>query len=680
MRQITLEILRHGPAHNQLLSPLSQYLALCENHAAVTLQLPFEHNQFLHRLRALSYQLGTESRDFQIRDTSQVLGALLGNVPGLIAELNREPAATGRQPAFSSRRPEERFTHLRIISSASELALLPFELALTPNGFPGAGQSLLLQSQEPICLTREVRRVADDYPNWGKDPRVLFVSAAPSDVPPIPFEAHLSALKGILDPWVRYSDNTQDRDARLEEHLVVLQNATCEGIERACATGQFTHVHILAHGMQYADGFDFRFGLALHDSQDPMGKADIVSAERLATMLRPAQHPGFGGLACPMVVSLVSCESSALGSVAGIGASLAHALHSAGVPIVVASQFPLSIAGSILLTNILYAGLLWGEDPRIALHDLRRQLHSRFPQYHDWASVTAYVSLPRDLERRYSELQISQTMRSMEVAMNYADRATAKFISRESYRQTEMLTDEQKATVLKDARSRIETGRKRLEHLVERVKGEKGRVLGLLAATEKRCAEVYFYFSRKGQAPAETLAWPKLLEHAHRHYWQAFLQDRHNSWAVVQYISLDLMFRRWKQTLQRIHTHPSEEYKQPEALWPVAFLLSSNDLQSQDEQRLRWAYANIIELCLLAQLFESPPHPYTKEKLTDIAKQRAKDLVDSAGQEAFEIYSTRRQLVRYVDWYQEIADTQPMAADVEQVLAILPTSEKHERE
>ncbi|MCK7492769.1 MAG: hypothetical protein MZW92_15480 [Comamonadaceae bacterium] len=48
MRTTTLELLRHGPSHNQLLSPLTQYLALCENHAAVTVHLPFEHNQFLH--------------------------------------------------------------------------------------------------------------------------------------------------------------------------------------------------------------------------------------------------------------------------------------------------------------------------------------------------------------------------------------------------------------------------------------------------------------------------------------------------------------------------------------------------------------------------------------------------------------------------------------------------------
>jgi hypothetical protein len=50
MKTVTLELLRHGPAHNQLLSPLTQYLALCGNHPAVTVSAPFEHKQMTARL------------------------------------------------------------------------------------------------------------------------------------------------------------------------------------------------------------------------------------------------------------------------------------------------------------------------------------------------------------------------------------------------------------------------------------------------------------------------------------------------------------------------------------------------------------------------------------------------------------------------------------------------------
>ena len=149
MRTITLELLRHGPPNNHLLSPLTSYLALCENHPAVTINVPFEHNQFLHRLNSLSYKFGQETRNFDMHDMAQILGTLLGSIPGLAAELSRDDSNT------------ERLTHLRLIVSASELAILPFELAISPNGFPGAGQSVLLQSQVPLCITREIRRVPE---------------------------------------------------------------------------------------------------------------------------------------------------------------------------------------------------------------------------------------------------------------------------------------------------------------------------------------------------------------------------------------------------------------------------------------------------------------------------------------------------------------------------------------
>ncbi|HEY2289472.1 MAG TPA: hypothetical protein VGM86_02105, partial [Thermoanaerobaculia bacterium] len=85
MRTITLELLRHGPAHNQLLSPLTPYLALCQNHGAVTLHVPFEHNQFLYRLSALGYRINEDSLVFQLNDTARVMGEILAMIPGLTA-------------------------------------------------------------------------------------------------------------------------------------------------------------------------------------------------------------------------------------------------------------------------------------------------------------------------------------------------------------------------------------------------------------------------------------------------------------------------------------------------------------------------------------------------------------------------------------------------------------------
>ena len=277
MHTITLELLRHGPAHNQLLSPLTPYLALCENHGAVTMHVPFEHNQFLHRLDALGYGVSDDARIFQLKDTAAVLGEMLGTVPGLTAETNKQSSDV------------EPLTHLRLIISASELALLPFELALSPAGLPGAGQHLLLQPQMPVCLTREVRRSPDNDLKWpDRAPRVLFVAAAPSEVGDIPLEAHLLALRRAIAPWVKYY-NPSDKTARakvLSKHFVFLPNASLEAIERECASSSFTHIHILAHGIAFGEGHDTRYALALHDARDP-DRMDRVNGARLATALRP---------------------------------------------------------------------------------------------------------------------------------------------------------------------------------------------------------------------------------------------------------------------------------------------------------------------------------------------------------------------------------------------------------
>ncbi|CAH2806846.1 MAG: hypothetical protein CPDRYMAC_6383 [uncultured Paraburkholderia sp.] len=131
MRRITLELLRHGPPHNQLLSPLTEYIALCENHGTLTFHVPFEHNQMLYRLRAFSYRLGPEPREFQVIDTANVIGKLLGEIPGLTADLNRQGTGAGIEDTCAA----EQVTHLRLVVTASELALLPFELATSPTAF-----------------------------------------------------------------------------------------------------------------------------------------------------------------------------------------------------------------------------------------------------------------------------------------------------------------------------------------------------------------------------------------------------------------------------------------------------------------------------------------------------------------------------------------------------------------
>ncbi|HKV09946.1 MAG TPA: CHAT domain-containing protein [Thermoanaerobaculia bacterium] len=666
MRTITLELLRHGPAHNQLLSPLTPYLALCENHAAVTLHVPFEHNQFLHRLSALGYKLSEESRLFQLQDTARVLGGVLSGIPGLTAETNRDNGT------------EEPLTHLRLIISASELALLPFELALSPDGCPGSGQQLLLQPQLPLCLTREIRRVPGEAMEWPDRPRILFVAAAPPGVGAIPLESHLLALRRVIDPWVRYFDpeDEKKRKERTEKHLELLTGASVEAIEKACASGRYTHVHILAHGVERKEGYDTRFFLALHDSQNA-NKVDYVSGSRLASALRVARKPDSRGLARPIVVTLASCDSGNVGSVAGAGASIAHSLHEAGIPMVVASQFPLSFPGSVLLVDALYEGLLWGTDPRRLLYDLRRRLHAQSPLTHDWASLTAYMSLPEDFEEQIARVQIERAMDSINAAMNHADEVTRRFFPKLRSKRTESeyqeKTPEEKLELLKSARQKIRDAKKNLERLTVSIPKERPRIYGLLASTEKRQAEVLYSAKESSLIDGKAQESDRresidLLLKARDHYWKSFLLKRSSSWAIVQYLSLTLVLKH-AQLLKK------EEEERPEkdlnALWSLAQLLSLYDLHNQDRDAVLWAHGNLMELYMLSLIMEPAPGRPGFEETVKLALDHTDALIDIAGRDSFEVYSTRRQIFRYVNWFPQIAiqGLEPLLALADQIFA-----------
>ena len=61
-------------------------------------------------------------------------------------------------------------------------------------------------------------------------------------------------------------------------------------------------------------------------------------------------------------------------------------------------QFPLGVGPSSITTEVLYSGLLSGEDPRWVLHQLRMRLRADLPETQDWASIVAYGTIAPDLE------------------------------------------------------------------------------------------------------------------------------------------------------------------------------------------------------------------------------------------------------------------------------------------
>ena len=620
LRTITLELLRHGSDHNQLLSPLTPYLALSGNHDAETVHVELEHMQLLRRLSDLRYQGGRAASDGSLREASAAVSRLLGSIRSLRAELDAVRRGSG-------------LVHLRLILSASELSLLPFELVSAPPGFPGQGQWLLLQTSTPIVLTREVRRVAPTSFEWPKRPRILVASAAPPGVPDVPLRQLLLALRRALAPWI-----TTGSTRELEGHLKLLPNATLEDIHRACAAEAFTHVHILAHGVPVpADDGVTRYGLALHAEGDPGGK-DLVSGERLTAALRCHRDGSTGAITGPMVVTLASCDGGNVGSVITPGASLAHHLHEAGIPLVVASQLPLSFRGAAILAETLYGGLLWGEDPRAIIHQLRQELSMRCPETHDWASLVVYAAFPADFEQQVDRVKLARRRFAVDTAMARIDLgqeassgAFAISSSREGGAEAESASDR----ALKQAMARLKEAMPQANE-AERL-ALRGETLGRLGSAEKRYAQI---LARRAAALPGGLEREALLGEiravlvsARAHYLGAFRLDMSAVWALVQRLAIDVAL-----------SEPLDEER-----WITARGLALFARTEGGARDVIGAHAALAELYVLAQVL-SPTHE-ARVNAAPRAAAHIDALLGLASAGSFDAYSIRHQLTRYATWW-----------------------------
>jgi hypothetical protein len=623
IRTVNLELLRHGPAHNQLLSPLTAYLALCGNHDAESVHVQMEQLQWSRLQRDLRYARGDRQADERLLDAANEVSRIAASIRSLTAEISAAP------------RGGKGMVHLRLVVSASELALLPFELLISPPGFPGQGQHLLLQTVSPVTLTREVRGVSPAAIQWPSQPRILIAAASPeaADRAAVPTEAHLFAIKRALEPWlVQGSEGSE-----LRRYVTLLPRATLVQIREACAETRFTHVHVLAHGAEVPnrDELEGRFGLALHADGDDR-QPDVVSGARLAAAIRGYASGPSGEISSPAVVTIASCDGGNVGSVIAPGASVAHDLHQSGVPLVVASQFPLSMPGSVIMAQALYARLLRGEDPRVVIHVLRQELHIACPDNHDWASIVAYAALPPDIDEQVRRAKIDRPYRAIEAALGRLDRTrdTASPAERDAVVESLEAAVNWMRAVVPDGDGAADAALR-------------ARAKGLLANVEKRWAELLVKF-KPGESgryddtgsEEEAASWTarrtsrEALQEARRLYLETFRLDMGTAWAAVQYLALSVALG-----------DPLDE-----AWWTTARTLAENGLKiARDDRRRAWERNSLIELAVLSHAL--PDGHAARPRAAAEAHAHLDELLAAMGAKAFDVYSLRRQLRRYAEWW-----------------------------
>lgn len=251
--------------------------------------------------------------------------------------------------------------------AAAELLALPWELlALSGSGQKlGALPGVLLryawpQTQtvppRPESLRREGGRI------------LLAWSAAAGAVPAVEQEAAIQRACQLgqlpFDP---------ERDvlphlsaARLSQRLREQQDSE-----------PVTILHLLCHGSRREN----TFGLAW-DSDD--GGMEVVDAGQLRQLLAPHARE-------LRLVVLSACDSGNSGPLGNHLGSVAQALHRVGIAAVVASRFPLSVAGSLVLTEELYQELLGRPSSlELAFGRARQRLLQETASL-DWAALQLYA-------------------------------------------------------------------------------------------------------------------------------------------------------------------------------------------------------------------------------------------------------------------------------------------------
>jgi len=628
IRTVTVELLRSGPAHNQLLSPLTHYLGICGDSVAGIVTLPYEHGTFLRRMKVMRYDGGEDRERLAVlRDIGMDMARILDAIPTLPGALTVH-AGEGA----------ETLVHLRLTLSASELALLPFELAKMPVGPNGSDESwLALQTRVPVCVTRRSRNVSSEGKLLPVRPRILFIASNPAPAS-IPFDEHREKLLEAVKPFLSPGQATPalslgGRREQFGDGLTIIKDACFDEIVTECANNPYTHIHILAHGDTDPNAEDTSYGLVLRDSADN-NNTEVVTGDRFASAFARIVS---GRIHRPTVVTLATCDSGNIGSVLVPGASLAHALHLAGIPLVVASQFPLSKEGSVAVVGILYQGLLWGDDPWKLLHGIRSDLHGHFaPNAHDWASLVAYEALPGDLGSQLEAVRYHQTKRAINTALEHLDRAV---VGEEGSMPDGGANYNRFVGAVRHACGKLPLA------------GEfMGECLGLRASSSKRLAQAEY-----GKAMAMGSGSPDhrrcllqscdYLEQARLDYLQAakaFLVNGGKPlqriaalhWVLVQMLSIATVLGK-----------PIRD-----GSWETAKLSAENYLDHPSVDERAWALGSLAELWLLRLADDGTSA--TQADAARQAKAQVSELVKlfTTG-DAFPIESTRRQFERYTLWW-----------------------------
>ncbi len=258
-----------------------------------------------------------------------------------------------------------RQVRITVRSAAAEMYALPWELVTLGNTgqYLGAIDQCLVRYEWPGTETAR-----PDTAALQEGGRIVFAwSAAGGSVPAT---AHLTALRTACKDEVPF-DKSRD----------VVANVSLPRLQEVLAAGEPPRVlHILCHGGRLTSNTE-AYGLVWNGTE---GSPVVVDPGALAQALAPHART-------LRLVVIAACHGAGAGTPGNHLGSVAQALHRVGIPAVIASRFPLSLDGSVLLTETLYRHLL--QTP-LSLEDAfveAREQVEKAREDMEWASLQLYA-------------------------------------------------------------------------------------------------------------------------------------------------------------------------------------------------------------------------------------------------------------------------------------------------
>ncbi|HET9277301.1 MAG TPA: hypothetical protein VFN95_03925 [Flavitalea sp.] len=494
-----------------------------------------------------------------------------------------------------------------VVLNASELCLLPFELLLDDQEVPW-----FASAAKKISFTRRIRQShLENTFSWPYTPRVLFIYSH-GGFAQVPFDRHLNGFDYALKKWGGTSNEKVFRmleQPSYHEIVTILK-------ENDAPEKQFTHVHILAHGALIQDKLkpqNFEFGIMFGK-----GEENPTTTQSIKELFESLETK-------PFVVNYMICDGANFSNPLKPDKNPVQVTHRSGVPIVLGSQYPLSMEGSTRITNKLYAALFDGNDIREILCDIRQDLFKRKDEHHDWISFVSYVRLPEGYEDYLFKLALYCEMQNLRYVRKETDSYFVQnaIINEDTFEESLGILARSISSLEKKL-SEIEGNPKYWEDTLEN--------LGLLGSANKRLAELSFLRDKlfKDAIPDSDKGIQRSeLQKSLDYYKKGCDRNLSHHWSLVQFLSLD--------TALNGRITDSDYWFAAKRAIQTAITLNKND---------GWAYGSLMELYLLDPRGKDSSFKtdidMAVDKLIAIAKEK---------QNPFLLESTSAQISRYQTWW-----------------------------